>query len=286
MKKILAKLKNDQNVIVFPDADIDALKDLYKIPDTKNSVPFEVNIKKWVEGQWYFIVLTEEQKEEMIGGYVTEAGTMGLDMMTKDQCTEVRTLYMVDAEEMLFTKVASRHIVQSRKYVSFSDKPELAEQGNSIVLTGEVDAYYNGRLLFFKKFASIQTLFPGIKKVYKEATETTTNEFLSSPLFELKEEMNGDFIGLRNRKRIADIVETSAEMLKDPDAFGKYVTYAQDYDLDLEIADSKISLFDNADIQKVLGLFGESFYTTDVTGEKREIGRSKKLVHGKRKRAK
>ena len=187
---------------------------------------------------------------------------------------------------MLFTKVAARHIVQSRKCVTFGEKPELSEEGNSVDLTGEVDAYYNGRLLFFKKFASIQSLFPGLKKVYKEATEQTTNEFLSSPLFELKEEMSGDFIGLRNRKRIADIVESSAEDLKNPEVFGKYVAYAQDYDLDLEIEGSKISLFDNSDIQKVLGLFGESFYTTDVTREKREIRTSKKLVHGKRKRAK
>ena len=64
MKKIIAKLKNDQNVIIFPDAEGTSFKDMYKVPDIKTSVAFEPNIKKWVEGQWYFIVLTEEQKEE------------------------------------------------------------------------------------------------------------------------------------------------------------------------------------------------------------------------------
>ena len=62
MKKIIAKLKNDQNVIIFPNADSESFKDMYKVPDIKTSVPFEANIKKWIEGQWYFIVLTEEQK--------------------------------------------------------------------------------------------------------------------------------------------------------------------------------------------------------------------------------
>ena len=286
MKKILAKLKSDQNVIIFNDAETDNLKDLYKVPDVKTAVPFEVNVKNWVEGQWHFIVLTEEQKEEMLGGYVTEAGSMGLDTMTKDQYSEARAIYLVDAEEMLFTKVASRHVLQAKKYVTFGEKPVLTEPGNSIVLTGEVDAYYNGRLLFFKKFASIQTLFPGIKKVYKEATEHTTNEFLSSPLFELKEEMSSDFIGLRNRRMIANIIDQKTVDLADPDTHAKYLAYAQDYNLDLEIEEGKISLIDNSDISNVISLFGESFYTSEVTKEKREVRTSKKLVHGKRKRAK
>ena len=271
---------------MFPDADVDGLKDLYKTPDVKTAVPFEANPKNWVEGQWQFIVLTEEQKEEMLGGYVTEAGAMGLDTMTKDQYAEARAIYQVEAEEMLFTKVASRHVLQSKKYVSFGEKPSLVEQGNSIVLTGEVDAYYNGRLLYFKKFASIQSLFPGIKKVYKEATEHTTNEFLSSELFELKEEMSSDFIGLRNRRMIAAIIDGNTVDLKDPDAHAKYLSYAQDYNLDLEIENGKIALIDNSDISSVISLFGESFYTSEVTKEKREVRTSKKLVHGKRKRAK
>lgn len=286
MKKILAKLKSDQNVIVFGDAETDDLKDLYKKPDVKTAVPFEVNIKNWVEGQWYFIVLTEEQKEEMLGGYATEAGTMGLETMAADQYSEARAIYLVEAEEMLFTKVASRHVLTAKKYVSFGEKPALVAQGNAISLTGEVDAYYNGRLLYFKKFASIQSLFPGIKKVYKDATEQTTNEFLSSPLFELKEEMSSDFIGLRNRRMIANIIDAKTIDLADPDTHAKYVAYAEDYNLDLEIEDGKISLIDNSDISNVISLFGETFYTSEVTKEKREMRTSKKLVHGKRKRAK
>lgn len=286
MKKIIAKLKNDQNVIVFNDADGDSFKDLYKVPDTKTAVPFEVNPKVTVVDQWHFIVLTEEQKEEMLGGYATEAGTIGLDTMAADQYSEVKTIYMADAEQMLFTKMAARHVSQSKKYVTFGEKPVLSEPGNSLVLTGEVDAYWNGRLLFFKKFASIQSLFPGIKKVYKEATEQVTNEFLSSPLFELKEEMSSDFIGLRNRKRISSIIEGKAVDLTDPETYAKYVAYAEEYNLDLEIEDGKISLINNADISNVINLLGESFYTSEITREKREVRTSKKLVLGKRKRAK
>ncbi len=286
MKKIIAKLKNDQNVIVFSDASGESFAGMYKVPDVKTSVPFEVNVKNWVEGMWYFIVLTEEQKEEMLGGYVTEAGTMGLDAMTPDHYSQVKALYMADAEQMLFTKVASRHVLQSKKYVTFGEKPVLSEPGNAVELSGEVDAYWNGRLLYFKKFASIQSLFPGIKKVYKEVTEQVTNEFLSSELFELKAEMSSDFIGLRNRKLIALLIDGKTVDLKDPETYGKYVAYAREYNLDLEIAeDGKIALLDNADISKVINLFDEKFYTTDITREKREIRTSKKLVHGERKRA-
>jgi hypothetical protein len=286
MKKIIAKLKSGQNVIVFDDAEGEGFKDMYKAPDVKTAVAFDPNSKNWVEGQWHFVVLTEEQKEEMLGGYVSEAGSMGLDTMTADQYAEVKALYLVSAEEMLFTKVSSRHVLGSKKYVAFGDTPALAEQGNSILLTGEVDAYYNGRLLYFKKFAAVRSLFPGLYKVYKEATEDVTNEFLSSELFELKEEMSSDFISLRNRKKISDIVAEKGEELKDPEAFGKYLSYAQSYDLDLEIDQGKIALIDNGDVNKVIGLFGEQFYTAEISREKREMRTSKKLVKTPRKRAK
>ena len=286
MKKIAAKLKNDQHVMVFADAETDALKDLYKTPNVSLAIPFEVDSRPLAEGEWYFIVLTEEQKEEMLDGYVTESSSAMLDSIGPDHYSELRALYHVSGEEILFTKITSRHVLAAKKYIAFGEKPSLAEQGNSVLLTGEVDAYWNGRLLYFKKFALVRPLFPGIHKVFKELTEKVTNEFLSSELFELKEEMSSDFIGLKNRKLISSIIENKTIDLKDPIVYGKYINYAQDYNLDLEIESGKIALIDNSDISKVISLFGEKFYTTDITGEKREISTSKKLVHGKRKRAK
>jgi hypothetical protein len=286
MKKIFAKLKNDQNVIVFPDAEIEALENIYAIPKIVTAVPFQVENRILLEGEWYFIVLTEEQKEEMLGGYVSEADGLVLDTIIPEQYTEVKVLYSVSGEDKLFTKITSRHVQQGSRYIVLEEKPKVVEQGNALLFTGEVDAYWTGTRLYFKKFTVARSLFPGIQKVYKEATEEEANEFLSSNLFTLKDEMSSDFISLRNRKRIADIIEAEVIDLKDPEVCKNYLIYAKQYELDLEIEDDKISLIDNSDVEKVINLLGESFYTTDVTGEKREIRTSKKLVHGKRKRAK
>lgn len=286
MKKIFAKLKNDQNVIVFDDAGTDSLKDVYKVPNVSLALPFEVDIRPLAEGEWYFIPLTEEQKEEMLGGYMWENTNMLPSIISPDNYADIKAIYMVFGEHTMFTKITSRHVAQSKKYITFGEKPALTESSNSILLTGEVDAYWNGRLLYFKKFAFVRPLFPGMQKVYKEVTEDVTNEFLSSAVFELKEEMSSDFIGLRNRKMISSIIKGKTVDLNDPITYGKYLTYAEEYNLDLEIESGKISLIDNGDINKVISLLGENFYTTDVTREKREIRTSKKLVHGKRKRAK
>jgi hypothetical protein len=285
MKKIFAQLKNDQNVVVFDDADTDILRDVYKTPNVTLAIPFEVDTRALAEGEWYFIALTEEQKEEMLGGYVSESSTVMLSPITPDQYSEVRVLYQVSGEETLFTKVTSRQVSGAKKYITFNEKPVVTEQGNSLLFTGEVDAYWNGRFLYFKKFALVRPLFPGLHKVFKELTETVTNDFLSSAVFELKEEMSSDVIGLRNRKRIASIIGAKSIDLNDPLTYGKYITYAEQYNLDLEIESGKITLIDNSDINNVMNMLGETYYTTDVTGERREIGTSKKLVHGKRKRA-
>ncbi len=284
MKKIYAKLKNDQTITIFNDADTDNLKDIYTLPNVANAVPFEVNPRVVTEGQWYFILLTEEQKEEMLGAYALEGSAVMPNPGGPDSYDQLKVIYMVDGEDVLFTKITSRHVSGPKKYVTFGKEPQLAAFTNLVTLTGEVDAYWNSRRLYFKKFTVARSLFPGMQKIYKGMTEDVTNEFLSSPMFELKEEMSSDFIGLKNRSRIASIVESKNIDLKDREVFSKYVDYATKYNLDLEIDDGKIALIDNGDINKIISLLGESFYTTDVTGEKREIRTSKKLVHSKRKR--
>ncbi len=285
MKKIIGKLKNDQNVLVFDNAEVDGLKDMYKVPNVTLAIPFEVDTRKLAEGEWYYFVLTEEEKQEMLGGFVSEDTSVGLDTMVADYYSELKAIYLVSGEERLFTKITPRQILRSQKYVSFGDKPALVEQGNAIRLTGEVDAYWNGSRLFFKKFTLIQSLFPGIKKMYRQVTEKGTNEFLSSSLFELKSEMSSEIIGLRNRRKMVSIIDSQTIDLKDSEVCNKYLEYAKSYNLDLEITDGKIALIDNTDIATVINLFGENFYTTPITDERREIRTSKKLVPNPRKRA-
>lgn len=286
MKKIFAKLKNDQHVIVFNDADASNFKEVCKVPNVTLAIPFEVDTRKLAEGEWYFVIPTEEQKEEMLGEYATESSGMMLNTIEPEHYKEIRVAYMVSGEEKFFIKMTSRRVIRAQQYVVFGETPALVNQGNAISLSGEVDAYWNGTKLFFKKFSLIQSLFPGIKKMYKELTEQETNEFLSSTLFELKEEMSSDFVALSNRRKIASIIDGKVIDLKDTETCEKYLEYAKQYNLDLEIADGKIALIDNSDIGKVISLLGESFYTTEITGERREIRSSRKLVHAKRKRAK
>ena len=287
MKKIFAKLKNDQHVLVFDDVDAnESLKDLYKIPNVSLALPFDADSRPLADGEWYFIVLTEEQKEEMPGGYASLGGRTMINPMTAENVSDVSVVYMVSEDATLFTKATSRHVLPPKKYIAFDKKPILVEQNDTILLTGEVDACWTGTRLCFKKFSYVRSLFPGIQKVFKELTEKETNEFLSSTMFELKDEMSSEFIGLRNRKRIAAVINGKTIDLTNPDTYGRYIAYAARYDLDLEIDNGKIALIDNADISKVIDLFVENFYTSEITKEKREIRTSKKLVHGKRKRAK
>ena len=286
MKKLFAKLKNDQHVVVAADVEGSPFADLFKTPNVVTAIPFEVEDRTLIDGEWYFVVLTEEQKEEMLGGYASESSGMVMDAITADNYPEVNCIYLVSGEEKLFTKITSRHMAKSQKYLAFDGTPRVVEQGDTLLLSGEVDAYWTGTRLYFKKFTYVRSLFPGIQKIYKEMTESETNAFLSSALFELRSEMSSDFIGLRNRKRIAALVEGKAIDLQDMNTCGKYLEYATQYNLDLEIENGKISLIDNSDIAKVMSLFGESFYTTEITGEKREIRTSRKLVSRPRKRAK
>jgi hypothetical protein len=286
MKKIFGKFKNNQHVVVFDDVENDTLKSIYKVPNVTSAIPFEVDTRPLTEGEWYFVVPTEEQKEEMLGEYVSETSDALLSTILPEHYKEIAAIYVTIGAEKLFTKVTSRQLLQSQKCVAFEEKPRVVEQSSSLLLTGEVDAYWNGSRLFFKKFTFIRSLFPGIHKMYKEITEKGTNEFLSSPLFELKNEMSSDFISLRNRKRMVSIIDGKTIDFQDKELCEKYLDYAKEYNLDLEIEDNKIALIDNSDVAKVLSLLGESFYTTSINGEKREIRSSRKLVHSKRKRAK
>ena len=52
MKKIFAKLKNDQHVLVFDDVDAnESLKDLYKIPNVSLALPFDADSRPLADGE-------------------------------------------------------------------------------------------------------------------------------------------------------------------------------------------------------------------------------------------
>lgn len=285
MSKLLAQLKNGQNVIVLGEDATEKLSEIYKTPNVTKAREFAMDGHVLAEDEWHFVILTTDEQEKMLRGYESEA-SIGLDPLTKDNCSEVKVLYLVNGHEKIFSKVGARHVSKAQRQIAFGDEVRLMEEPAALSLTGQVDAYWNGARLFFKKFSQIQSLFPGIIDFYRQATETETNAFLSSALFELREEMSGDRIGSRSRKLIADIMNWKGNELADPAFCEKYLNYAKEYNLDLEIENDKIALIDNSDVAQVLGLLGEYYYTSAVSGEHRMTKASKKLVHARRKRAK
>lgn len=285
MSTLLAKLKTGQNVVVLAGEAADAAMQLYKKPNVSKAREFAVDGHVLGADEWYYVVLTTDEQERMLGGYESES-TLGLDPLSKDNCAQIKTLYFSAGSEKIFSKVGKKQVAAGEKRVVLGGSgPELAQDAASVTLGGEVHAYWNGARLFFKKFSQIQPLFPGIAELYRQATQKETNQFLSSELFELRSEMSDAVVGNKNRRLIMNMLAAKGNELSDPAMLEKYVDYAKEYNLDLEIENGKIALVDNGDISTVLGLLDERYYTSAVTGERRETKSSKKLVQGKRKHA-
>jgi len=283
MKKFNAQLKlNTEHVNIFNlgDGYIEQLG--YTDLNTNNSQLFnpDINLDK---DEYFFIELDENKKRELIVPFINSIeNSVSINPIDKDQYSQIQCLYLIEKYDNLinitFTRVFPKNYTLTKKVFSFDDTPILKNENNSLDFHPRIDAFWDGEKLFFKSYTTIKPIFKGIECFYKKATEEEKNTFLSNDLFTCNSEIEQIEVGERNLRKIKGILDSQIN-LNDPSTREKYLNYAENYsEANIIITqEGKINLKDNKDISNVLSLLEEHFYTTPISGEKREAPTSKKL---------
>lgn len=244
-------------------------QDIYSLPDNlDNTVVFDSNYK--LEDDEWFAIANFSEEEYCLDFLKNKFVSAEYVQIPKSEFTKMEFLCAYQSGVFYFQKVSSSQIIR-RKYFSISDDPVLRDQEPIVIINSMPDAIFvkDNDTLYFKKLTSITTIFKGIYKLYKEATQEETEEFLKNDFINLLDDYSADSVKKANRKRIAMAMETLQKFSpKEKKNIFLYIReYCEDLDYDEEKGEFNISKED--ELKKLLFGIEERYYTTKQGKEKR-----------------
>ena len=171
--------------------------------------------------------------------------------------------------EYCFQRVYKRARLLNRKVLIFKDEIRVEDSDNAILIENEPDAVYikNEDRLFFKNIVTIAPIFPGIGKLYREATQLEVDAFINSSFINISADFKTSSIGKENRKRIA-LIKDSLDKMSKRDK-NKLYKYTNDYFPDLGYDGKKFMVNNDSDLKKLLFGLSERCFTTPISREKK-----------------
>ena len=122
----------------------------------------------------------------------------------------------------------------------------------------------------FRNLAAISSIFKGIDKLYKEATNEEVTNFLNESFIKLSNGYGVANVSTPNRKRIA-LATSTLDTMQDQDR-GQIVSYIQSYcdeKLNFDRESEKFEIKKDEELKYLLYGIEQRFYTTELGQEKR-----------------
>ncbi len=281
MTKILfGKLKDETIVSIFTESssELTDIESEFIQPDISNSREFQLDYTLDAD-EWFYIEPSSELHDTMIKPYLNYVdSTVDTNPISGDQYKTLISIYLVSKEnisdkyKILFNRIFNKYCIIQKKIISFNtSKPELKKESKSVEFTGDVDAYWDGEKLFFKKYSTIKPMFKGIESLYREASSEEVNNFLETDFFVIDEAFKINTIGERARKNIASILDSRQIDFTCARTRKQYNDYAKEYnELNFQIQDDgKFKITKAVDLTHIINILQERLYTSPITREKR-----------------
>nr|UWI49646.1 hypothetical protein NZ312_16225 [Clostridioides difficile] len=173
-----------------------------------------------------------------------------------------------NSDEYYFQNITKSKLIK-KKTIRIGDGFEYKEDDTIITINPIADALYlkEKDILYFKKLASISSIFKGIENLYREATKTETKVFLENDFIKLTDDFCEEKVGKANRHRIAMANDTLNNLKIDQKEM--VISYIKDYCKDLEYDKEHFKIQSDDDLRKLLYGIEQRYYTTPIGNEKR-----------------
>lgn len=242
--------------------------DIYSLPeDLVNRVTYDPSYR--LEEDEWFSIDNFSEKEFFIDFLRRSFNSTDYNQIAVHDYNKIEYLCAFQNNLYFFQKISDSLFIR-KKYLSLSVTPVLQNKG--IIIVNKIpDAVYDKKsdVLCFRKLSTISSIFRGIDTLYKEATQTETEQFLQNNFIRLEEGYNANMVKTANRKRIALAIDTldtySSEDRK------SIFAYIKEYceDLQYDESNSYFILKSEEDLKKLLYGIEQRYYTTVLGGEKR-----------------
>lgn len=272
MACICAKLQDNlYRKIVSTDEDIYLPADV----DTSESVPYSLDAAL-EEGEWYSIDNASAQPYK-IDLMTSDYSSVDFESLSRDEFGKISFIFVQKDNKLYFQHVSKSKLISKKSLVCFGESFKYDSDCLEIVINPVPDAIYdkNTDVLYFKKFASITSIFYGIKEAYKTATDEEVEAFLNSDFITLKSDYEASKVKVMNRKRIALAIKVLENL--DERSKNNIFKYIKDYCPSLSSSGTSFEIGNEEELKLLLFGIDQRFYTTPVGGEKR-IAKSVVLI--------
>lgn len=244
-----------------------AKKAIFDIQDLKLGKSYTPTYKL-EDDEWFFIDKFKDRGYNNAFIDKKTNSTTTLNQLEEKKYPKIKYLCCQENNLKYFQKVLPSNII-SKKWFAISNAPVLEDNKKIIYLSNIPDAIYDTKAdkLYFRDISRIKVIFKNIDELYREATQVEINDFLKQDFIELTNDYSSSNVKVRNRKRIALVVEqlkkfTQAEKKKIFDYIHKYCK-------EVPFNEGKFSISTEEDLKLVLFGIDERYYTTNLSKEKR-----------------
>lgn len=226
------------------------------------------------EDEW-FIIRDFSQQDYCLDILQTTLNSVDYTMFSMKDFDKLDFICSFQKNGAYFQNISKAQLI-CKKRLYFGEQCRYIKNSTSIVIHDYPDAFYcvSDDVLFFKKISSISSIFRGVDQLYREATDTETQNFLGSDFICLSDDFTADDVKKANRRRIALTFDT-LNSLPEMDKI-KLFDYIKDYcpglwRKDDKLPDNSRTFLISSEPDLKLLLFGieQRYYTTHVGDEKR-----------------
>lgn len=248
---------------------LDDCNDFYNLGDYNFEEAINYNPSTLIEDTELYVLEHFSSLEYCPDFLVGDLDPLNYNRLGVSNYEKLSYICVIQGGYFFFQKIRKSNFFVRKKFLSLTGEPSIQRIERSIMINELPDAIYNRdtNSLYFYKFSRVSSIFSGMSELYREATETETEEFLGQEFFDISGTFNFSKVNISNRKRIS-LVKDLFQSLSDQDKIAMY-TYIGTY-LDNTICNNgRFVVNDNNDLKNILWGLQQRFYTTPIGNNKR-----------------
>lgn len=198
-----------------------------------------------------------------------DISSIDFDLLSTELFTQIDYIFVDIGDYVFFQNISKSKLVRRKAILHLGENFKFDDSCLSISINERPDAIYDRKtdILYFKRLASITSIFKGIDQLYREATEGEVQKFLESEFICLTDKFDSKMVKTSNRHRIALAMDTLDRL----DEYEKkqVFSYIKEYCPDLSTEEETFSIGSEDALKQLLYGIEQRYYTTLVGGEKR-----------------
>lgn len=269
MKILLGKINKVYKKILSREEDI------YVDFEVDNSNLVEYSSRYKLDEEEWFIITEFSRREFFIYECNPQYNSTDLNQINSQDYGKISCLCVLDTATMYFQRVTPSLYINKRTLLDYSGDPRIVNYNKQITINEVPDAAYlsGDDVLLFKDLSKVKTIFSGIEKLQREATQPEVDNFLEND-FILLSKFSSQNVGVLNRKRIADIGDKFNNLGEEKKS--KLLNYAKDKTR-IEQNDGVFIINSDVQLKNLLYAMDQRYYYSDIYEENR-LANSIKVV--------